>query len=39
MPKIDIKSVLIGLVLGYFILPRLVSFTSGKVAELKSSDK
>lgn len=38
MPKIEIKSLVIGLVLGFFILPRVVSFATGKVAELKSSD-
>jgi hypothetical protein len=39
MPKIDIKSLLIGIALGYLVLPRVAGFVTGKVADLKGDDK
>lgn len=32
---LDTKSIIVGLALGYFVLPRIVGPVMGKVAELK----
>lgn len=33
----DLKSLAVGAAIGYFVLPRVVSLVTGKVAELTSS--